>query len=79
VDLNGERIELVKEATRKYANVEAIVMDGREYLSRFTGVVDLLYLDFQHLTLKVQFQGLVAQTLILKFIRLPGRNLINIR
>jgi hypothetical protein len=46
VDLDEKQIRLVKEATSKYPNVEAIVMEGVRFLADFSSTIDLLYLDF---------------------------------
>jgi hypothetical protein len=46
VDLDEMRIREVKEATRQYPNVEAIVAEGVRYLTDFSSTIDLLYLDF---------------------------------
>src|SRR5436309_15525720 len=46
VDLDEMRIREVKEATRQYPNVEAIVAEGVRYLADFSSTIDLLYLDF---------------------------------
>lgn len=46
VDLDEQQIREVKEATRKYPNVEAIVAEGVRYLADFSSTIDLLYLDF---------------------------------
>jgi predicted O-methyltransferase YrrM len=46
VDLDERQIREVKEATRKYPNVEAIVAEGVRYLADFPSTIDLLYLDF---------------------------------
>ena len=46
VDLDETRIREVKETTREYPNVEAIVAEGVRYLADFSSAIDLLYLDF---------------------------------
>ena len=46
VDLDPKQIEDVKKATTKFKNVEAIVGDGLKFLTDFSSVIDLLYLDF---------------------------------
>ena len=46
VDLDEKQILLVKEATSKFPNVEAIVAEGVRYLTDFSSAIDLLYLDF---------------------------------
>ena len=46
LDLDQNEIDLVKKATEKYQNVDAIVQDGLEYVKDFDGEIDLLYLDF---------------------------------
>lgn len=46
LDLNPKEIKLVKDATTKFPQVEALVQDGIEYVDNFDGKIDLLYLDF---------------------------------
>ena len=46
LDTDPAQIDAVKKATAKYKNVEAIVVDGLQYLADFSSTIDLLYLDF---------------------------------
>jgi predicted O-methyltransferase YrrM len=46
IDLDQERLDEVKAATRRYSHVELVMADGIEYLKSFPGKIDLLYLDF---------------------------------
>ena len=46
IDLDPNRIEEVKRATRQYSNVFPVVADGIEHLKSFSSKIDLLYLDF---------------------------------
>jgi len=46
LDLDEKQIEDVKNATKQFPNVEALVMDGIEYVKNFQYKIDLLYLDF---------------------------------
>jgi hypothetical protein len=46
VDLDESRIAEVSNAIGSHPAVEYVVADGVEYLHRFAGTIDLLYLDF---------------------------------
>ena len=46
IDLDEERIAQVRRTASQYPNVNAVVGDGIEFLERFSGKIDLLYLDF---------------------------------
>ena len=46
IDLDPEQIKTVCSHTKAWANVEAFVADGIEYLKTFHDKIDLLYLDF---------------------------------
>jgi len=46
LDLEKDRINEVKKATVHCPHVEALLMDGIEYLNQFDREIDLLYLDF---------------------------------
>lgn len=46
LDLDEGEIELVKNATKQYPQVEAHVLDGIEYVKTLEDKIDLLYLDF---------------------------------
>ncbi len=46
VDTDPERIREVRELSAGRARVETVVADGIDYLRRFAGSIDLLYLDF---------------------------------
>jgi len=46
VDPNEERIQEIRDATRRHGMVRAVVSDGQGFIERFDGIIDLLYLDF---------------------------------
>lgn len=46
IDLEQRRLDEIREVTRNYSNIELVLKDGIEYFGKFSGEIDLLYLDF---------------------------------